>query len=118
MPPQLIFKELIIKPRLCHLLLGWCIDDNFSIHLLQDYKQDKDKIESSRFISTDLETNELFESIMHAYSSYFSIDQSLLKTKIKYYQNVSFSIIKSNGDNQYVKFRVGKVVETTLFDNR
>ena len=36
--PQSIFKEFIIKPRLCHLLSGWCIDDSSlsSIHIVQD----------------------------------------------------------------------------------
>ncbi|CAG8816562.1 12592_t:CDS:1, partial [Racocetra persica] len=44
--------------------------------------------------------------------------QSLLKTKIRYYQSISYSVIDSNGDYQYIKFRVGEVVETTLFDIR
>lgn len=74
----------------------------------------KHKIESAGFISTNLETNGLLKSIMRVYSSYFSLEQALLKTKISYYQIVSYSIVEPNGDYQYVKLRVGEVVETTL----
>ncbi|CAG8653355.1 14445_t:CDS:2, partial [Dentiscutata heterogama] len=135
---QFIFKDLFIEPRLCHLLSGWCIDvSNFSIHTAQDYDQDnfadndsfshfncseiklgmrwnKYEIESARFISADLRTNEFLENIMRAYSSYFSLEQALLNTKISYHQNVSYIITESNGDYQHVKFGVGKIVEATL----
>src|ERR1044071_3838181 len=78
----------------------------------------KHKIESAGFISTNLETNGLLKSIMRVYSSYFSLEQALLKTKISYYQIVSYSIVEPNGDYQYVKLRVGEVVETTLSTDR
>ncbi|CAG8656864.1 31041_t:CDS:2, partial [Racocetra persica] len=78
----------------------------------------KCKIESARFVSTELETNGLLENIMRAYSLYFSMEQSLLNTSIKYYQNVSYSIIEPNGDYQYVKFCVGEIVETVLSNDR
>ncbi|RIB09160.1 hypothetical protein C2G38_2044550 [Gigaspora rosea] len=139
MAPQL-FKELIIELRLRHLLSGWCIDDNdFSIHTSREFAQDnlteisnfshfncseiklgskwdKQKIESAGFISDNLETNGLLECIMRVYSSYFSIEQALLNMKIRYYQNVSYSIVESNGDYQDVRFCVGEAVETTLSD--
>ena len=51
---------------------------------------------------------------MRAYSSYFSLEQALLKTKVSYYQNVSYSIVEPNGDYQYVKLCVGEAIETTL----
>ena len=54
---------------------------------------------------------------MQVYSSYFSLEQALLNTKISYYQSVSYSIVESNGDYQYVKFHVGEAVETTLSTN-
>lgn len=42
MTPQSIFKELIIEPRLRHLLSGWCINDSsFSIHILDNEEDDK-----------------------------------------------------------------------------
>jgi hypothetical protein len=38
--PKSIFKDLIIEPRLRHLLSGWCIDNNnLSIHALQELDQ-------------------------------------------------------------------------------
>ena len=51
-----------------------------------------------------------FESIMWVYSLYFSFEQTLLKTKVSYYQNVSYSIVEPNGDYQYVKLCVGEAV--------
>ncbi|CAG8558976.1 22228_t:CDS:2 [Gigaspora rosea] len=119
-----LFKELILEPRLCHLLSGWCIDNsNFSIHALQEFAQDNDnltdissfshfncseiklgskwgkqEIENARFVSDDLEANGLLVSIMNVYSSYFSIEQAILNTKIRYYQNASYSIVESIGD--------------------
>ena len=51
---------------------------------------------------------------MRAYSSYFSLEQALLKTKITYYQNASYSIVEPNGDYQYIKLCVGEAVETTM----
>src|ERR1700722_14641172 len=77
-------------------------------------KWDKCKIESAGFISNNLEANGLLESIMRAYSSYFSLEQALLKTKVTYYQNASYSIVESNGDYQYIKLCVGEAVETTM----
>ncbi|CAG8850535.1 42728_t:CDS:2, partial [Gigaspora margarita] len=138
MTTQSIFKELINEPRLQHLLSGWCIDDSsFSIHASQEYEQDeltdisnfsylncseiklsskwsKSEIEDAGFISTNLKANQLLESILKAYSSYFSFEQALLKTKISYHQNVSYFITEPNGDHQYVKFSVGEIVEATL----
>ncbi|CAG8575967.1 13934_t:CDS:1 [Funneliformis caledonium] len=77
-------------------------------------KWNKHKIESAGFISTNLENNGLLESIMRVYSSYFSWEQALLKTKVNYYQSVSYSIVEPNGNYQHVKLCVGKAVETTL----
>ena len=77
-------------------------------------KWNKHKIESAGFISTNLENNGLLESIMRVYSSYFSWEQALLKTKVNYYQSVSYSIVEPNGDYQHVKLCVGEAVETTL----
>ena len=51
---------------------------------------------------------------MRVYSSYFSLEQALLKTKVSYYQNVSYSIVEPNGDYQYVKLCIGKAIETIL----
>ena len=51
---------------------------------------------------------------MRVYSSYFSWEQALLKTKVNYYQSVSYSIVEPNGDYQHVKLCVGEAVETTL----
>jgi hypothetical protein len=75
----------------------------------------KHKIESAGFISANLKTNGLLESMMRVYSSYFSFEQALLKTKISYYQTASYSIVEPNGDYQNVKLRVGEAVETTLY---
>lgn len=74
----------------------------------------KQKIKSAGFISTNLEKNGLLESIMRVYSSYFSLEQALLKTKVNYYQSVSYVIVEPNGDYQYIKLCVGEAVETTL----
>ena len=54
---------------------------------------------------------------MRVYSSYFSIEQALLKTNIRFFQNISYSIVESNGNYQYIKFCIGEAVETTLSDN-
>jgi hypothetical protein len=59
----------------------------------------KDKIKSAGFISTNLEKNGLLESIMRVYSSYFSLEQALLKTKVNYYQSVSYFIVEPNGES-------------------
>ena len=42
MTSQSIFKELIIEPRLRHLLSGWCINDSsLSLHVLNNEEDDK-----------------------------------------------------------------------------
>ncbi|CAG8846921.1 2586_t:CDS:2, partial [Gigaspora margarita] len=121
-----------------HAIAGKFIDvNNFSIHTSQDYDQDnfpdnnsfshfncseiklrtrwnKYEIESARFIFADFRTNRFLENIMRAYSSYFSLEQALLNTKISYHQNVSYFITESNSDYQHVKFGIVKIVETTL----
>jgi len=48
---------------------------------------------------------------MRVYSSYLTFEQALLNTKVSYYQNVSYSIVESNGDYQYVKLCVGEAVQ-------
>ncbi|CAG8757900.1 12476_t:CDS:2 [Gigaspora margarita] len=73
-----------------------------------------EEIENARFISDDLEANRLLASIMNIYSLYFSIEQAILNMKIRYYQNASYSIVKSNSDFQDVRFCVSEAVETTL----
>ncbi|CAG8733912.1 16754_t:CDS:2, partial [Racocetra persica] len=45
------------------------------------------------------------------------VKQLLLNTRIKYYQNISYSIIESNSNYQYVKFCVDEVVKTVLSNN-
>ena len=77
-------------------------------------KWNKHKIESTGFISNNLDTNGLLESIMQVYSSYFSLEQALLKTKVSYYQSASYSITEPNGDYQYIKLCVGEAVKTTM----
>ncbi|CAG8771651.1 15108_t:CDS:1, partial [Gigaspora rosea] len=42
---------------------------------------------------------------------------AILNTKIRYYQNASYSIVESNSDFQDVRFCVGEAVETTLSNN-
>ena len=96
--PQSILKEFIIEPRLRQLLSGWCIDNSsFSIHALNNDDDqgkkwfyyciylslflNKHKIESTGFISNNLDTNRLLESIMQVYSSYFSLEQAFIKDK-------------------------------------
>ncbi|RIB19607.1 hypothetical protein C2G38_2035933 [Gigaspora rosea] len=135
---QSMFKELIGVLRLRILLSGWCIDDSsFSIHTLREYSKDnlidvenfshsncseiklglkwnKHEIEDAGFISADLRTNGLLESVMEAYSSYFSLEQAILRTNISYYQNVSYIITEPNGNYHYVKFSIGEIVEATL----
>ena len=52
---------------------------------------------------------------MHVYSSYFSLKQAILNIKLSYYHSISYYIIESNSDYQYMKLCIGEAVETTLF---
>ncbi|CAG8648092.1 12625_t:CDS:2, partial [Funneliformis caledonium] len=139
--PRLIFKEFIIEPRLRHLLSGWCIDNSSfsSIHVLnnaQDDDQDiddrnlthsncteiklgskwnKHKIESAGFISTNLENNGLLESIMRVYSSYFSWEQALLKTKLCISEAVETTL---SADSQSAFGIIKGIIEHTWNDDQ
>ncbi|CAG8853469.1 31347_t:CDS:1, partial [Gigaspora margarita] len=72
----------------------------------------RNQIEAAGFISTNIETNGLFEDIMKAYSSYYLFEQALLETRVHFYENVSF---KPDGDYRNVKLKVGEIVEVTRF---
>ncbi|CAG8624939.1 24908_t:CDS:2 [Gigaspora margarita] len=122
---QSIFKELIGVLQLRNLLSGWCIDDNDLIDIENFLhsncseiklrsKWNKHKIKDAGFISADLRTNGLLESVIEAYSSYFLLNQAIIRTNISYHQNVSYFITEPNGNYHYVKFSIGEIVEATL----
>ncbi|KAF0511011.1 hypothetical protein F8M41_018357 [Gigaspora margarita] len=67
----------------------------------------------------------VFSSAINRSSGYYQLQETLdkelnalieaiLNTKIRYYQNASYSIVESNGDFQDVRFCIGEAVETTL----
>ncbi|CAG8790360.1 35561_t:CDS:2, partial [Racocetra persica] len=138
-----IFMPLIIAPRLCHLLSGWCTNDfSLLIHHSNDIfnelqiednsntitnnvllnrseiklglRWNKSRIEAAGFISTNIVLNGLFKDIMRAYSLYYSFEQALLDTQVLFYDNVSYTMSKPNGDHHNVKLKVGEIVETKL----
>ncbi|CAG8471731.1 26089_t:CDS:10, partial [Racocetra persica] len=67
-----IFRELIIDPYLHHLLSGWCIDNNFSIHSLQEFDQEFDQ-------NNDIDTS----SFTHLNCSEIKLRSRLDKCKIE-----------------------------------
>ncbi|RIB28587.1 hypothetical protein C2G38_2239435 [Gigaspora rosea] len=75
----------------------------------------RNQIEAAGFISTNIETNGLFEDIMKAYSSYYSFEQALLETRVHFYENVSYTTLKPDGDYHNVKLKVGEIVEILRF---
>ena len=72
-------------------------------------------IEAAGFISSDLYKNGLLGDIMQVYSSYYSMEQALLSTHIHFYNSASYIFQEENGD--YIKVRVGDVVEIALVEN-
>ncbi|CAG8646863.1 20092_t:CDS:2 [Gigaspora margarita] len=139
-----IFMLLIIAPRLHSLLSGWCINDyNLSMHYSNDIfnqsqieddsdevtnfvlfgcsevklvlKWNRNQIEVTGFTSTNIESNGLLKDLMETYSLYYSFDQALLEIRVHFYENVSYTISKSDEDYQNVKLKVGEIVEATLF---
>ncbi|CAG8522687.1 39065_t:CDS:2 [Gigaspora margarita] len=112
-----LFKELILESRLHHLLSGWCIDNsNFSIHALEKFAQDNDnltKISSfSHFNCSKIKLGSKWSKQKIENTGF-----AILNTKIRYYQNTSYSIVESNSDFQDVRFCVSQAVETTLSNN-
>ncbi|KAF0461082.1 Serine/threonine protein kinase [Gigaspora margarita] len=96
------------------------IDDRINNMIAQlIFKElNKHEIEDAGFISADLRTNGLLESVMETYSSYFSLEQAILRTNISYHQNVSYIITEPNGNYHYVKFSIGEIVEATLSEKQ
>ncbi|CAG8696518.1 8369_t:CDS:2, partial [Ambispora leptoticha] len=116
-----IFMPLIIAPRLHHLLsdnstsitnseLFNCLEIKLGI------RWSRNQVEAAGFISTNIETNSLFEDIMKAYSSYYSFEQALLETRVHFYENVSYTTLKPAGNYHNVKLKVGEIVKVTRFE--
>ncbi|CAG8819943.1 16006_t:CDS:2, partial [Racocetra persica] len=111
-----IFMPFITTSRLRSLLSGWCVNDySLSIHHLNGIS-DQLQVEAAGFISTNIETTGLFEDITKAYSSYYSFEQALLETRVHFYENMSYTVFKPDGDYHTVKLKVGEIVEVTRYD--
>ena len=74
-------------------------------------------IEAAGFVTSDLHKNGLLSDIMQVYSSYYSMDQALLSTRIYFYGSASYTFQEEDGDYQEIKIRVGDMVEIALVDN-
>ncbi|RIB19340.1 hypothetical protein C2G38_2083425 [Gigaspora rosea] len=52
---------------------------------------------------------------MKAYSLYYLFEQALLETRVHFYENVSYTTLKPDGDYHNVKLKVGEIVEILRF---
>ena len=84
-----------------------CLRSKWSLH----------DIETAGFISPDLRKNGLLSDIMQVYSSYYSMEQALISTRIYFYDSASYTFQEANGDYQEIKVHVGDVVEISLVNN-
>jgi len=73
-------------------------------------------IEAAGFVSSDLHKNGLLGDIMQVYSSYYSMNQALLSTRIHFYSSASYTFQEESDDYQEIKVCVGDVVEIALVD--
>ena len=55
-------------------------------------------IEAAGFVTSDLHKNGLLSDIMQVYSSYYSMDQALLSTRIYFYGSASYTFQEEDGD--------------------
>ncbi|KAF0473316.1 hypothetical protein F8M41_024881 [Gigaspora margarita] len=79
---QTIFKLLIETPQLYNsAIIANPNFLNYSEHseIKLGQKWNKHQIETTEFVSTSLETNNLLRKIINAYSSYYSFEQALLE---------------------------------------
>ena len=74
-------------------------------------------IEAAGFISSDLHINGLLGDVMQAYSSYYSMDQALLSTRIHFYNSAFYTFQGEDDDYQEIKVRVGDIIEIALVNN-
>lgn len=74
-------------------------------------------IRAAGFISSNLHKNGLLGDVMQVYSSYYSMEQALLSTRINFYGSASYTFQETNGDYQEIKVHVGDIVEITLVDD-
>jgi hypothetical protein len=75
-------------------------------------------VEAAGFVSFNLHQNGLLGDIMQVYSSYYSMDQALLSTRIHFYGSAFYTFQEDDGDYQEIKIYVGDVVEIGLEEGK